>query len=571
MNMKKPNRISHKSEKSLNRRKVIVIGLDGATLDLILPWVNKGLLPNFQKIVRNGVWGHLTSTIPPFTAPAWTSFMTGKNPGKHGIYDFMVRKPASYSTMSVNASFCDSDSLWRIISSAGKKTGVINVPMTYPPEEVNGFLVSGMLTPSNADIFSYPPSLSQEIRQLFGNFPELPLEIYHPRGKEKELIGAAEQFTGTRIKVADHMMNNSDWDFFMVVFRATDILQHWLWKYMDESHSLHEAEMDSYLKEGILRIYVQLDDYIGGILDRIDDNILMIMSDHGAGPLEKYIYINTWLLSKGYIKLKKGFVSVAKRILFRLGLSPIWLYDILMRFGLGKKISKTVKEHKGRLRGLMNRMFLSFEDVDWERTRAFSIGNLGPIYINVKGRDPKGIIPEGSEYKKLVKDLVDRLSGLKDPDSGEYVMQGVYSREEIYEGAHLNDAPDVVFLPRRKYYALGQHNFPSNSWLERTRVKTGCHTMNGVVMMIGEGVRRGKEIKGARIIDLSPTILASLGISIPDDMDGSFLREAFSQDFLKENPVTYSKANSDKERRRIEFSDKEERQIKDRLKDLGYI
>jgi predicted AlkP superfamily phosphohydrolase/phosphomutase len=150
---------------SPTQRKVIVIGLDGATLDLILPWVQKGLLPNFQRIIKKGIWGHLTSTIPPFTAPAWTSFMTGKNPGKHGIYDFMVREPGTYTSSSVNASFCDADSLWRIIGSEGKKVGVINVPMTYPPEEVNGFLISGMLTPSNTDTFSHPGN-KETVRQF---------------------------------------------------------------------------------------------------------------------------------------------------------------------------------------------------------------------------------------------------------------------------------------------------------------------------------------------------------------------------------------------------------------------
>jgi predicted AlkP superfamily phosphohydrolase/phosphomutase len=569
--MDQPKNGPHKLMNSPTQRKVIVIGLDGATLDLILPWIHKGFLPNFQRIVKNGVWGHLTSTIPPFTAPAWTSFMTGKNPGKHGIYDFMVRKQGTYESSSVNASFCDADSLWRIIGAEGKKVGVINVPVTYPPEDVKGFLISGMLTPSNADVFSHPPLLTQEIRKLFGNFPELPLVVYHPRGREKELIEAAEQFTEARMKVVDHMMESYDWDFFMVVFRATDILQHWLWKYMDESHSLHEPVIDSALANGVLRIYVLLDQYIGRLLDKLENNILMIMSDHGAGPLEKYIYINAWLLSKGYIKLRKGIVPLTKKALFRLGLTPIRLYDILMWFGLGKRVSKAVREHKKGLRGLMDRMFLSFEDVDWERTRAYSVGNLGPIYINVKGREPKGIVSEGNEYQSLVKNLIRELTDLTDSDTDEKVMEGVFSRQELYHGKHLNDAPDIVFLPKREYYALGQHNFPSNSWLEQTRVKTGCHTMNGVVMMIGEGVKAGIEINGARIIDLAPTVLGTLGIPIPDDMDGMFLQQAFSQDFLEKNPLRHTKTRSDKETKRVEFSDEEEQQIRKRLKDLGYI
>ncbi len=220
---------------------------------------------------------------------------------------------------------------------------------------------------------------------------------------------------------------------------------------------------------------------------------------------------------------------------------------------------------------MMRKIFLSFEDIDWRRTVAYSLGNLGPIFINLKGREPEGIVSPGKEYKKFIKEIRDELSELEDPESGEKVLQHVFFKEDIYKGEHLAEAPDIVFLPERTYYALGQHNFPSNSWVETTRVKTGCHTMNGVVMMIGEGIKEGKEIKEARIIDLAPTILAALGVPIPNDLDGEFLGEAFSEDFLKDHPVRYSEPCSKEERKKVEFSEKEDQQIKDRLKGLGYV
>ena len=131
-----------------NVRKVICIGLDGATFDLIRPWLSKGKLPNIGRIIKDGVWGELESVIPPVSAPAWTSFMTGKNPGKHGIFGFKKEKQGTYEELFVNRKLIKSETLWKCLSDVGKKVIVINVPLTYPPEEINGYLMSGMDTPS---------------------------------------------------------------------------------------------------------------------------------------------------------------------------------------------------------------------------------------------------------------------------------------------------------------------------------------------------------------------------------------------------------------------------------------
>jgi len=130
--------------------KVLVIGLDGATFDLIKPFAAQGQLPHLKKLMDAGAWSELSSTIPPVTASAWTSFMTGKNPGAHGLFDFMQRRKGSYDLVPVSSGERDGKTLWEVAGDAGRKVIVMGVPVTYPPTPVNGLLVTGMLTPRGA-------------------------------------------------------------------------------------------------------------------------------------------------------------------------------------------------------------------------------------------------------------------------------------------------------------------------------------------------------------------------------------------------------------------------------------
>jgi predicted AlkP superfamily phosphohydrolase/phosphomutase len=137
--------------------RILVIGLDGVPLDLIVSWAREGKLPVLQRFISEGVAGRLCSTVPPTSGPSWSSFATGENPGKTGIYDFLYRRDGSYHFPPVNSSRRDGKPLWHILSEAGRRVGVFNVPVTYPVEPVNGFMLSGWMTPYAARDFAYPP------------------------------------------------------------------------------------------------------------------------------------------------------------------------------------------------------------------------------------------------------------------------------------------------------------------------------------------------------------------------------------------------------------------------------
>ncbi len=552
---------------SLQKRpRVMVIGLDGATFDLIRPWAQQGKLPTFAKIMEEGCWGELTSTIPPFTAPAWCSFATGKNPGKHGMYDFAGRKHGTYEMVPLDATYIKAPPIWEILSHYGRSVGVLNVPMTYPPAKVNGFLVTGMLTPPRASIFTYPPELGPELMKAVPGYAIWPEGVFHPLGQEASFLKVVLELTEMRYSATRYLMGRLDWDFFMVVFRGPDLVQHWLWKHM-EAQQNNEG-----LADGILEVYKKLDRILASFLELIPPNtFLMLMSDHGAGPLDTYIHVNTWLLEQGYLKIKPYLLPQGKLWMFRLGVTPRSVYRLLMRTGLRKGIGSMVRERKGQVRRLLDQVFLSFKDVDWPRTLAYSYGNVGPIYLNVKGREPLGRVSPGPEYERLREEIALRLMELRDPDSGLPLVEKVYRKEELYSGPALGDAPDLFFMPKDlRHQAFGLLQFTSNKWWEPSFDRSGGHRMNGIVLFWGPGVRRGI-LSQAKMTDLAPTVLALLGIPIPVDMDGRVLQEAFLEELWRENRITYSDAWKSGGIQGEGLTTDETDEIQRRLKGLGYV
>lgn len=554
-------------------KRIMVIGLDGATLDLIKPWVAQGLLPTFQRIMSEGVYGPLTTIIPPLTGPAWISFMTGKNPGKHSIYDFVGRSSKSYTGTPINASHRYGDTLWKMLSNSGKKVGVFMVPVTYPPEPVNGFMVTGMLTPAKATDYTYPAELAMELKNAIPNLTMDPEGLAHPLGREHLLLDGLEKLTTTTIEASRYLINQYLPDFFMVVFKETDVAMHWLWRFMDSTHPWYVAGANERLRNGIRTVYQQMDRAVSNLIELAgDDTLVILMSDHGAGPLDTYFHVNTWLVAQGFMKLKRDVKTQAQKALYQLGITPIGLYKMMMALRQGKQVANTLKYRKNSAIALLKTIFLSFESVDWERTQAYSLGNYGQIYVNLKGREPSGIVSPGLEYEKVLSDITERLYALRDPKTGKPISGKVYRKEDIYHGPFQDEAPDLVFMPDDlRVNGFGLYQFSSNHWLEHTFDRSGGHRMDGILMMWGPGVRNGVSIPDAHITDLTPTILAAMGLPIPDDVDGKVLTSAFQKAFFEKRPIKYTKASPSPTRERLEFSQEKEEDIKERLRELGYM
>ena len=551
--------------------KVLVIGLDGVPLDLIKSWAREWKLPVLKNVMDQGTVGSLRSTIPPTSGPAWSSFMTGKNPGKTGIYDFLYRRNGNYVFSPNDAHRRDGRSLWSILSAENKRVGVLNVPMTYPVEPVNGFMISGWMTPYTARDFVYPSHLLDELEAEVGHYRIYPSATFSEKHKES-FLEASYQLLDLRTRTALYLMQREPWDFFMVVFFDTDRILHQMWHYLDRDHPWHSSDGASDKSEPVWRYFQRLDESIGQLIEQAgDDTLVMIMSDHGMGPAHNMIVLNNWLLDIGLLQLKSNPLTRMKRRLFDLGFTLRNVHQLVDKLGLAKHA-----EYKAlySVDAILKMLFLSFHDVDWSRSRAYSFGrSVGPIYINVKGREPQGIVNPGREYDEVREEIAALARELTDPQTGKKLVGRVLYKEEVYSGPYLDQAPDLILVPRHetdKFFGLA--DFGSNQLVQQMYRYSGMHRDHGLLMMMGPHVKKGTELDGASIVDLAPTILYIMGVPIPQDMDGRPLMEAFTGYDTQVTPllsaIPISLPPRDEE---ASYTAKEAKEIKERLRRMGYL
>jgi len=436
-------------------RKVVVIGPDGTPLSLVKGLIERGELPNFARLFEEGSVRPMTSAIPAVSSVAWSSFMTGKNPGKHGIYGFLDHHPNSYDTYIPNSKTMQSETLWEILSRHGRRVVVMNVPVTYPPREVNGILVGCFLSPK-LEKATYPPYVGEQLKSMGYRLDVDPWQAREDRDKFLEdLYYTLEK----REEAMNYFMEREEWDFFMLQIMETDRLHHFLWEEMEQD--------DPKYAPAFLKLYHKLDALLGRLYDRLaEDTTLVVMSDHGFTLMKKEVFINRWLEDHGWLSFTKD--------------PPESLADI------------------------------------HPESKAYSM-DPGRIFINLRDREPLGSVDPGKEYETLRNQLVESLSGLTDPDSGEPMIERVYRREEIYAGECFPQAPDLVAMPHRGYDLKGSIK---KDVLTDRGVITGAHTYDDAMLCI-----RGQEIakEEVAIVDVMPTILQLMGVPIPEDVDGEVL------------------------------------------------
>jgi predicted AlkP superfamily phosphohydrolase/phosphomutase len=547
-------------------RRVVVMGLDGGTLDLVRPWALEGHLPHLARIMEEGCAAVCETTFPPVTASAWSSFGTGCNPGKHGLVDFLTRREGRYAFRPVSALDRRAPSLWRILSDAGRRVVVLNVPLTYPVEPVNGVLVSGLMTPGEGADFVHPRSMVEELHRVAGGY-----RIYAgagaATGDPTDLIRRVHDTTERQFKVVRHLLGRDDWDFFMYVFQGSDQLQHATWHLMDPGHPRYVEGHPA--RHAVRDFYAAADEKIGWVMERLgEEDLLLIMSDHGAGPLRRFVHLNLWLMTWGLLRLKGDPVTRLKGLLFRAGLTPLNLYNhLFLRLGLGRLKEKVRMGRGGRLRPF----FLSFQDVDWPSTRAYAVGNVGQIYLNLKGREPQGALAGEMEARGVTEELRRKLLEMRDPATGRPLVGKVVTGEEIYRGPEAARLPDVLAFPADfQSIAFGDYEFASNRPLEDALGITGGHRMEGLFLGWRKGGGLGKPAGAVSIMDLAPTILAYLGLAPPPWMDGRVLPVGTQPGMTRPGSDPPIEAAAPPEAPSA-YSEAEEETIRKRLKDLGYL
>ena len=549
-------------------KNIMIIGLDGVPLDIIQPWAQSGHLPNLQRLMGDGVVGQLRSTIPPTSGPSWSSFVTGMNPGKTGIYDFLYRKEGTYSFPPVNASQRGGTTMFRYLSNAGYQVGVLNLPMSYPVEQINGFMVSGWMTPYAATDFVHPAGLSAELEREVGDYRIYPTETF-AEGRKEAFLKATYDLLDMRTRTATYLARTKPWDVFMAVFFDTDRVLHQLWHYMDPDHAWRANGED---QERIVREYfAKVDESIGKLLEYTDDETLVIiLSDHGMGRANNFIVLNNWLLDTGLLRLKRDLWTRFKEFTFRRGFTLRNVHQVADRLHLARQaeyVAGYFVDH------LLKMAFLSFLDVDWSQSKAYSFGrHLGSIYINVKGREPHGIVEPGVEYE-AVRDEIERLAyEFRDPRTGRKLIGEVLRREEIYSGPHLEQAPDLILRPSEPSdIFFGLADFGHRETVSTVYRYSGMHRDYGMLIMNGPGVRQGSAVEGAVIQDIAPTVLHTMGLPVPADMDGRVLDDAFAEEYMESFPVDIGAPAAGDDSAWTGYSEEGEKEIMDRLEGLGYL
>ncbi|HXG95462.1 MAG TPA: alkaline phosphatase family protein [Blastocatellia bacterium] len=556
-------------------KKVLFIGLDGSTFDVLDPLMKAGLMPRLKTFIDEGVRGWLETTIPPITPTAWVSWMTGKNPGKHGVFEFLLRRRGSgkLPDMPVSSRARDGLPFWDILAAHGKRGIVTNMPCTYPPVMANGLMVSDFLTPRGRRDFTYPENLIEEIEKRFGPYQLYITEVYAP-GKVDNILNQLFDELEYKTKVNRYLMEEYGWDVFATHYWGTDRFQHELWHLLDEQHPFfNRKEHDAHINR-IHEYWHAVDSTLGELFDAVgNETTVYLGSDHGFGPIKKFLCFNVWLLDEGLLVLKRDAMTRFKRALFRMGLTPDRAYRSAMKLGLAHLRLSVGVTNRSKLMRVANKLMLSLEDVDWSRTVAFSKGNYGQIFINLKGREENGIVEPGAEYERVVREIIEKLRALVDPATGQPLIGPIWRREDLYTGPHSDESPDIQFLPAdMSNKPLGTLDLTSNKFITPVYGNSGDHRMHGIMLGRGPEIRRGATIEGARIIDCAPTILHSFGVEIPADMDGRVLEEIFTEEYMRANPVRTSDAADFVEAEKAgAMTDEESDEIRERLRGWGYL
>lgn len=535
-------------------RPVLVIGLDGATFTVLDPLLAAGDMPNLARLVAEGTRGAMRSVVPPITPAAWSSFMTGKLPGKHGIYDFRVYDPRQRRDSFVTSRALRQPTVWELLTAAGRRVCTINVPVTYPPSPRAGTVVSGFDTPSLMAEFTAPPELRDRILARIPDYFFIAVPDSEDSNLERDenfenFVAQVERAYEQRTTVALDLLERGPWDAFMLHYQDIDILQHRTWRFLER------PDLNPQRWERLRRAYRRLDELLGQVIAAAPARALtLVVSDHGFGSHEGRLYPNVLLRRWGYLawagrRRDRLMRSIRKRLV-RLGLA-----------GPGQRRAEAW------IVQIRDRRFERMLPLRWRRTRAYvAIAEMvGLLYLNLRGREPEGIVNAGTEAEALAAEIREKLLGVRDPKDGRPAFDDVLYGRDVFPHDPVGTRPELVLLPRPEYSVYRDLNH--RRWIDHYPVTSGTHRPDGILIVSGPGIRQ-QRLEGERaIVDIAPTILAASKVPIPDDMDGRVLNELFDDP----PAVTWTAATGAGASRDAALSREEEQEVMERLRSLGYM
>jgi len=550
--------------------KVIVLGIDGATFDLLRPWAEQGKLSHLARVLHEGTHGILRSTIPPYSAQAWVSMMTGKSPAKHGVVDFFEQDAGRELRGYASSTLIQGEAIWDTLGRHGKRVGIVNVPLTYPPLAVNGYMVSGFMTPKGRDDYTYPRELREEILRVTGEYDPDPWDPLTPSQDLHSFVHWME----IAERVARYLQEKHTVDFYISVIQVLDQLQHIFWDALTDEKVRNEPQIAK-LWPLIEQCYTAMDAAIGHRLNLIDsETTLFLVSDHGFQTVNTWFNVNRWLAERGYLKFAEGQIGWTKSVLAKMGLTRENIKALVRRLdalGLRRRIGRLTRAAISRKLGETLAL-----PIDWSSTVAYSGTRTSEgIYINLKDRDPQGIVEPGKQYEEIRERIMADLAALVDPNTGQPVVSAVYRREEVHGGPYLHLMPDIFFSLDGKPYLVSDSTTTKEVFepIPKDYVQ-GRHHSHGIFAAIGPNIIAGLTVEQARIVDVAPTILYAMGLPIPTDMDGRVLEEIFTAEYRQSHPIRHEEpvnGRSRGDRPTAVYTEEEDEEMQRRLRGLGYL
>ena len=520
----------------------------------------------------SGVWGTLHSTMPPWTPTAWSTIITGKNPGKHGVFGMLWKRPDSREFTPINATLRVGTPFWHTLNHHGIKTGVVNAPFTYPASPLDGFMVCGFGTPNSAREIAYPQEVTDWVRLNFPDFkPEVEAELLTVAPPD-EIYAAEKQQQATFVEVAGKLANRYGVEVLVINLMFPDHANH----KMPEMARVQDA-------------YCQTDKDLAKLVDMFCPDNVILLSDHGSNRLKGDFMLGAWLRDQGYYVTLPP--TPPQRVATFNWLLANYFQEHLGWSGMREKIVRRLaKESFFWLPELVRQNFWrKFETIfpgarqylrwsgrpDYTSTSVFP----GSVYSGLLYLNLVDCVKVSGGKTAVLQEIAAKLMEVKEPQSGKSLFSNIYFAEDIYAGPEVANAPDLILdayesgwnlRVRKDYFPAPPRSVIDHYFVvDSSQRDFGWHSREGIFVFAGEAFGEGAAPFAANLPDIPATLLHLYGVPLPEDYDGVVRTEAMSSTYQNQ-PITYQPGD-EAERQAKQYSPEETQSLISHLKALGYL
>jgi predicted AlkP superfamily phosphohydrolase/phosphomutase len=529
-------------------RQTLLLGLDGGTFTILEPLMRDGTMPFLKEFAASGVSAELRSVIPALTPPAWTSLTTGRSPGHHGIFDFFCKEsPESHHIRVATARDVHAETIWSMAERNHLRTIALNFPLMFPPPRLHGYVVPGWMPWRQMRLGCHPPDLYDRLKKISGfNAQELAMDIT-PEAKPVQGIQSEEYEEWVAVHtrrerqwfdILSELMRDDPWDLAAIVFDGPDRIQHLCWRFLAASAGDGLSPWGQRVRERCLEYFRELDRLLAAAVSRAPNATVILASDHGFGPQTGTFFVNAWLEERGHLTWAEGKAPRTSQP-EALGIEQLARHDYLL---------------------------------DWTKTRAYAATpSSNGIHIVKAGPDHPGGVP-AADYERFRSELAAELLALVEPGTGRPVVARVWTRDEVFQGPQKDLAPDLTLELRDG--GLVSILASDTPFMARADA-SGNHRRDGIFLARGPGLECGVRLPPLSILDVAPLMLYSLGLEIPDALEGSLPTKAFDPSWLQAHPPRRTSRPAPlaagEEARDEYFTAEDQAKLAQRLRDLGYI